>query len=257
MSSPSVSPDDWDQHWEHYAEANAQNPAQRMRYRIIARLLCETKGAKRNILELGSGQGDLLRKLDALLPDARFLGIEMSEKGAAISRQKVSRATIIAADIMRPPADLHPYVGWANQAVCSEVLEHVDDPVSFLRQARRYLANRGRLIITVPGGPMSAFDRHIGHRQHFTRKKLARILAEAGYSVERVFASGFPFFNLFRLLIIARGEGLARDLEAQSMSLVSKVGMFLMKGFDLLFYCNLPNSPYGWQLVAVARKGLV
>ena len=101
------------------------------------------------------------------------------------------------ADIFAPPASLNEFTNWATHAVCSEVLEHVDDPVAFLKRARDYLAPGARLIVTVPGGPMSAFDRHIGHRQHFDRLKIRSMLEQAGYSVERTYLAGFPFFNLY------------------------------------------------------------
>src|SRR5437763_1411072 len=84
------------------------------------------------------------------------------QSGVGIARRKVPRATFLAADIFKPPAALKEFAGWATHAICSEVLEHVDDPASFLKQAGEFLSPDARLIVTVPGGPMSAFDRHIG-----------------------------------------------------------------------------------------------
>ena len=101
---------------------------------------------------------------------------------------------------------------------------------------------------------MSAFDRHIGHRQRFTRTSITAVLEKAGYTVEKVYLAGFPFFNLYRLLVIARGEGLARDIEMQSRGISASLASFTMKFFRLLFYGNLSDSPFGWQIVAVARK---
>ena len=223
-----------------------------MRHDLIARLLCDTasnSGAR--VFDLGSGQGDLLQRLQSLLPDAKFLGAELSESGVAISRRKVPQAIFVGADIFQAPAALEEFAGWATHAVCSEVLEHVDDPVAFLRLARKYLAPEARLIVTVPGGPMSAFDRHIGHRQHFDRSKIRAILRQAGYTVERVCLTGFPFFNLYRLLVIARGKRLAQDVGRQSRS--SALPSSMMKFFRLLFHANLVDSRFGWQVVAVAR----
>jgi SAM-dependent methyltransferase len=248
-----ASHDDWDAHWEHYAQSAAQNPAQIMRHGIIARLLCEDAKAKR-IFDLGSGQGDLIQKLEPLLPDARFVGVELSESGVAISRRKVPAATFLAADVFQAPPALAEFSGWATHAVCSEVLEHVDDPVEFLKRARPYLAENARLIVTVPGGPISAFDRHIGHRQHFDRAKVRSILEEAGYAVERTYLAGFPFFNLYRLLIVARGGRLVQDAQAGSAGAPSGMARFAMKVFRVLFHANLLDSPFGWQVVAAARK---
>src|SRR2546423_4809448 len=256
MSNQSHGPqDDWDAHWDRYAEATRENPGQRMRHDLIGQLLRKdaADGAMR-IIDLGSGQGDLLLKLRGLLPNARLVGAELSESGAEISRRKVPEATFFVADILEPPPAMNDFAGWATHAVCSEVLEHVDDPAAFLKRAGRYLAPKAKLIVTVPGRPMSAFDRHIGHRQHFDRGTIKEILEQAGYSVERVYQAGFPFFNLYRLLVIARTERLSRDIATKPSGTASAFARLVMNLFHLLFYTNLRDSPFGWQVVATARK---
>ena len=55
--------DNWDSHWEHYADAASKNPAQQMRHRLIAKLLEQGSAREMRILDIGSGQGDLLVKL--------------------------------------------------------------------------------------------------------------------------------------------------------------------------------------------------
>ena len=101
---------------------------------------------------------------------------------------------------------------------------------------------------------MSAFDRHIGHRQHFNRAGIRAMLERAGYSVDRTYLAGFPFFNLYRLLVIARGERLAEDVEAKSTEWSSGLAGTAMKVFRVLFHANLLDSSFGWQVVATARK---
>ena len=246
--------DNWDAHWDQYAAAASENPAQQMRHAIVTRLLESSRKAEAKIFDIGSGQGDLVQKLDPLWPDAKFLGAELSESGVAISKRKVPRATFLVADLFQPPDAMQEYLGWATHAVCSEVLEHVDDPAAFLRQAQPYLAPGAELIVTVPGGPMSAFDRVIGHRQHFTRDSMAKVLQEAGFETRHVYLSGFPFFNLYRLTVIARGEKLADDVRAGQTGSGSKLASMVMAVFRGLFRFNLLDSPFGWQVVAVARK---
>ena len=246
--------DDWDSHWDQYAQSAAENPAQRMRHNVIARLLREDADMNgMRVFDLGSGQGDLVQILAPLLPKAQFVGAELSESGVAISRQKVPRATFLVADLFRPPPALAEFSGWATHAICSVVLEHVDEPVEFLKRARTYLAIGARLIVTVPGGPMSAFDRHIGHRQHFDRAKMRAILEKAGYTVEKIYRTGFPFFNLYRLLVIVRGKRLAHDVSS-APGKSSGLASMAMKLFRGLFHANLLDSPFGWQVVATARK---
>jgi len=252
---PGDSRDDWDAHWDRFAESATENPAQRMRHDIIARLLSEDAqhGAIR-LFDLGSGQGDLVQKLHSMLPNAEFVGAELSESGVAISQRKVPAATFILANILEAPEVLQNFAGWATHAVCSEVLEHVDDPVVFLRHALDYLAPGAQLIVTVPGGPMSAFDREIGHRQHFNRPKIRSLLEQAGYSVQRIYLAGFPFFNLYRLLVIMRGGRLTRDVETDAAGQASGLARFAMNLFRLLFHANFLDSRFGWQVIAIARQ---
>src|SRR5206468_3560852 len=110
-------------------------------------------------------------------------------------------------------------------------------------------------IVTVPAGPMSAFDRHIGHRRHFDRRAIRSMLEEAGYSVDRTYLAGFPFFNLYRLLVIVRGGRIARDVQPNSKGMSGRLASLAMKVFGVLFHANLLDSPFGWQVVATARRG--
>jgi SAM-dependent methyltransferase len=146
-----------------------------------------------------------------------------------------------------------PDRNWATHAVCSEVLEHVDRPEVLIGNARDYLAPGCRLVVTVPGGPRSAFDRHIGHRQHFTPTTLRSVLEKGGFVVQDVQRAGFPFFNLYRLSVIARGRRLIDDLSPTDGPAKSSKAMDLaLQAFERAFQLNLASSPFGWQMVAVA-----
>jgi SAM-dependent methyltransferase len=140
--------------------------------------------------------------------------------------------------------------GWATHAVCSEVLEHVDEPARLLKNALPYLAPDCRLVVTVPGGPMSAFDRHIGHRRHYRPHELRILLQRAGFEVDRVWGAGFPFFNLYRLVVILRGRRLIEDAEQAKPG---RAAALAMRVFDTLFRLNLQSSRWGWQTIALAR----
>jgi SAM-dependent methyltransferase len=251
---PSVKADNWNVHWEHFADAASDNPAQIYRHRILLNLLKETNGGAMRLLDLGSGQGDFLARAVTELPIAELAGFELSRVGAEITRRKAPRAKIVAANLFEPPPELKAFEHWATRAVCSEVLEHVDDPTAFLNAAAKYLTPGAMIVITVPGGPMSAFDRHIGHRQHFTRSSIAKVLEAAGFEVDRVCLAGFPFFNLYRLVVIARGGRLAADVNASNQGAMSSLARLTMKVFRTLFVANIFDSPFGWQVVAVGRK---
>src|SRR6185369_3798747 len=134
----------------------------------------------------GSGQGDFSRDLAAAYPQVEIAGLELSATGVAIASRKVPAGRFFVCDMSRPVTPPPGLAGWATHAVCSEVLEHVDDPTAMLRNVRPLFAPGCRLVITVPGGPMSAFDRPIGHRRHFTPERVKGTIAGAGLTPELV-----------------------------------------------------------------------
>ena len=247
--------DDWDSHWARYAESANLNPAQHMRHALILSALAEGGGVVERLLDVGSGQGDFLSAAARAGVAAAYAGLELSESGVRISRHKLPQAQILQVDLFSPSPESAVFEGWATAAVCSDVIEHVDDSVGFLHRLGRYLADGGKLVVTVPGGPMSAFDRHIGHRRHFSGRSVRQTLADAGFAVEKVWLAGFPFFNLYRLLVILRGRRLIADVESgNGRGAASGLARMAMSAFALLFKFNLRSSPFGWQIVAIARK---
>jgi SAM-dependent methyltransferase len=241
--------DNWDQHWADFAVAAGINPAQHYRHQLIIRLLAR-EGSPRHVLDIGSGTGDLAAVVRAALPSAEILGLELSKEGVDLARRKVPDARFEERDLMAPEQAPAKQRAWATHAVCSEVLEHLDEPERVLTNAIPYLAPGCVLIVTVPGGPMSAFDQHIGHRRHFRPKELRRLLEQAGFEVERATGAGFPFFNLYRIVVILRGRRLVSDVSAGDTPRPARIVMSL---FAHLFRLNLDRSRWGWQTVAYAR----
>lgn len=245
--------DDWDRHWSSYANAASKNPAQIYRRKLIFDLLALDPAPRPvRLLEVASGQGDFARDLAASHPHVEIAGVDLSETGVEIASRKVPAGRFFQSDLMRPvqlPAEL---LGWATHAVCSEVLEHVDDPITLLRHIRPYLAPSCRVVITVPGGPMSKFDRHIGHRRHFTPSLLEEVILGAGLDVDLIRGAGFPFYNLYRLAVVARGEALIKDVDGSSGEALPLAVRAAMRAFDWLFRWNSADTLRGWQLIARA-----
>ena len=202
--------DDWERHWAEFAEAAAGNPAQAYRRRLVLSFL-SADGAPRRLLDIGSGSGDLARAALRAFPAAEVLGLESSRAGVDLARLAAPRATFLQRDLLTAEAPEPKYRRWATHAACSEVLEHVEEPRRLLQKAGGYLSPGCLVVVTVPGGPMTAFDRHIGHRRHFNEAQLRELLEQAGLQVERTAAAGFPFFNLYRLVVLFRGSRVVED----------------------------------------------
>ena len=247
--------DDWDEHWGRYADSAEKNPAQEYRRRVALDLLgIQGDGSGARILDIGSGLGDFAVDLGKRHPQARIVGLELSQKGVEVARRKVPTARFCQRDLLQPAAIPDDLKFWATHAVCSEVLEHLDEPSTLLRNVQGYLAPGCRLVVTVPGGPMSAFDKHIGHRQHYSPEMLRDLLRRAGLQPLRATGAGFPFFNLYRAAIVLRGDKLAGDIASRPDGRHSTLARFAMLVFGVLFHLNVPASPWGWQTVVVASN---
>jgi SAM-dependent methyltransferase len=246
--------DDWDQHWRDYTDSAEQNPAQLYRQQIACTLMREHGcSSTSKVLDVGSGQGDFARVLSKAFPGAKLAGLELSATGVELASRKVPGGLFQQRDLLAPNGDPGLLSDWAQYATCCEVLEHLDDPILFLKNTAAYLAPGCMLVVTVPGGPMSAFDRHIGHRAHFTPARLSSVLEQSGFQVEQATTAGFPFFNLYRMTVILRGRRLISDVQSNAQGPASWLASALMAAFRPLFLLNLRSSGLGWQTVAVAR----
>jgi trans-aconitate methyltransferase len=249
---PVTSADDWDAHWDAFSSANERNPAQDYRRRVAMRLL-EADGVPLRLLDIGSGQGNLLVAARRRWPRAELAGLEGSKRGAAATEALLPGVAVEVRDLLADGGPSQALSRWATHALCSEVLEHVDDPVLLMRNASDYLAPACRVVVTVPGGRVSAFDRHIGHRRHFTPQSLREVLTDAGLTVEWTSGAGFPFFNLYRALVVARGQRLVDDAAGGPGGEPRRPLRLAMAAFQPLFRLNLERTRLGTQIIGVAR----
>jgi hypothetical protein len=172
--------------------------------------LIAAHGPPHRYLDIGSGQGDLAVAVAGRWPAGDITGVELSQRGVDIAARKLPRGRFL----------------------------------------RRWIAPGAHLIVTVPGGPMSAFDRHVGHRRHYTVERLAALLEATGFSVVECGGAGFPLFNLYRRIVIARGERLVADVNATSA--LPLPALAAMAVFDRLLAASPTRGRRGWQLYATA-----
>lgn len=84
-----------------------------------------------------------------------------------------------------------------------DVIEHIEDDVSIIKQAYQQLKPKGFIIITVPAfyHLKSSVDDEIGHYRRYTTRSISEKLKTAGFSIE---AASYFFSILYFPLFIFR-----------------------------------------------------
>jgi len=233
--------------WKNFSLANELSPAQRHRWRLVLRELATLpNGAV--IVDLGCGSGVLLEQIGHARQDARLIGIDADPNALVLAAQRLPSAELQRRDL--DSVDGVAFDGIADAVVCSEVLEHLTEPQNALRMARELLRPGGRLVVTVPSGPMNDFDRAIGHQKHYRPAELTDLLTSAGFRDVRTTAWGFPFHTLFRIALAA----VPQTTEQFSDEKIGAVHRIIFRLLDALFYLNIRSRRLGRQLIATAVR---
>jgi SAM-dependent methyltransferase len=147
-------------------------------------------GTDELILEIGCNDGSLLERLRAA-GFRRLLGVEPSHR---LAESGCRRGLIVVNDYFGPEivASLVAVHGPARAVICRHTLEHVPDPLGFLRALRDCLDARcGAALIEVPDSAvipeqMNLYEFWDEHLYYFGAENLVRLVERAGMNVLRL-----------------------------------------------------------------------
>lgn len=191
---------------------------------VVERLLAARGGRTGPVVEIGCGQGECLRRLAARAPGpTRLFGIDPTCR-AALDPQ--ARLVWIRSTLEQAPRELLPRD--AALAYSRHVIEHVPDPVGFLRAwaARGLAAAETAILLETPSLEWIVQERAFvdlvyEHCNYFTARSLAILLRRAGLgrqSTERMFGGQYW---------LARGErGAAGATEEPRQGIFEELARF-------------------------------
>jgi len=156
---------------------------------VVAELLRFGGLSPEVVVDVGCGTGGVLwhlhRRLAAELPDTQWEGWDIAPDAVARARQREGEALgFVCGDVFTSERR-------ADVILCLDVVEHVDDDLSFLERLR----DRGRAFVlrlpldlsvwdvARPRPRLLAVGPGLGHRHLYTRELALQRLADAGYDV--------------------------------------------------------------------------
>lgn len=173
-------------------------------YPIVSKILADLPKESR-VLDLGCGNGSFL----SLFQDRgwRLYGTDFSTAGIEIATHHFPGIHFALADATTHPLPefLSNQLGSFDALISTEVIEHLYDPATFLRNAHSLLKPGGTLVLSTPyhgylknlslavtGKLDRHFDalRHHGHIKFFSRQTLSAALTQAGFRDLRFFGAG-------------------------------------------------------------------
>jgi 2-polyprenyl-3-methyl-5-hydroxy-6-metoxy-1,4-benzoquinol methylase len=148
-----------------------------------------------SVLDIGCGGGQLLREIQARLPGIRAAGCDLAVDRIEANRRLMPNLTWFSGDV-QDPAVLGAVTAPFDALVALELVEHLDDPAAFLRNALPAVSKEGFIFLSTQSGPVRATEQHVGHVQHFSSAQMETLLADCGWRPIRVWNEGFPFHDL-------------------------------------------------------------
>ena len=178
---------------------------ERVRQDEYARWIAQATGRRpRRVLDIGCGNGSLLRALRTYWPDAALLGCDPSRDSIAQGfGEDVRLWTGTAANL---PADVS-----ADLVIAVNVIEHTLDPIGFLTALRAVLQPDGLMVIVCPDGARPGLDLlFVDHVFSFGREHVGTLLSRAG--LQRLGASQAPrSLGAFQMAIGRRRDVLEKS----------------------------------------------
>jgi len=167
---------------------------------LEANLVRRGLGSELRFLDVGCGEGQLL--LACAQPGRHLAGCDWLENPQARDRIEYSRV-----DLNGSGLDIYADAAF-DIVLCSDVLEHMENPARILRDIARVLTDKGLAVLSIPNSwnlmerirflLSAGFRRYRaervsgpwGHISFFTRETLQSLCDRAGLNIERLAGGG-------------------------------------------------------------------
>jgi SAM-dependent methyltransferase len=217
---------------------------------IVARQIAKLNREKQQlkILNVGSGTGGTV---EILAQHGRVLNIDQSKEAVRLMQESGYQA--LEMDGANTPLEKDQF----DLVAALDVLEHIQDDESALREWQRLLKPGGYVLLTVPAYQWlwSGHDVSLGHFRRYTASRLEKVVRAAGFEMcKRSYAItfSFPLIAAFRICQKLFRPAVRKSSYVQLPDFLNSIfiGVLRMESFLLEIF----NLPIGTSVLVIARK---
>lgn len=195
--------------------------------RLLERILNDTKlKSEGRLLDIGCGNGNLLKSFATLMPHWKMCGSELDTRNKQTIESIENVEAFYSCDIDGIP-------GSYDLISMVHCLEHIHNPVEFVRKLRQKLSPDGLVIIETPDFENNPFDLVIAdHCNHFDAHSLRQVFNASGFEIITLTNEYVP--REFTLVARVRGETDAMNAPNRSAKDISSVQALLERQLNWL-----------------------
>lgn len=207
-----------------------------------------------SFLEIGCGTGYVMAAIKKEFPNRFLCGSEMLTSALMYASSKNTSIDLIQMDAKNIP--------YRNEFDCIgafDVLEHIKEDETVLKEAFSALTKNGKIILTVPQHTWlwSAMDDYACHERRYEPGEMEKKLETAGFKITR--STSFMFFLLPAM---ALSRFMQKDKTAENYDTKSEVNppklinilFYLILKLELLLIKTNINFPAGGTRLIIAHK---
>jgi SAM-dependent methyltransferase len=222
-----------------------------VRNELIVGLIGKFFPGARGFLEVGCGNGAVLRAIAQSRPWERLVGSELHPSGLTYARKRLPTSVeFVQMDARNIPAlDVFDVVG------AFDVIEHIADDEAVLRGMRAATRTGGGTIIAVPQHPWlwSRADDIAHHQRRYRRGELEEKLSRNGFEV--LFSSSFTAL-LLPLMAASRLKGRSRETD-DDVTREFKLNRRINDVFIAILRAEIRMTLAGWRWPAGGSRVVV
>jgi 2-polyprenyl-3-methyl-5-hydroxy-6-metoxy-1,4-benzoquinol methylase len=237
---------DYEAYWSTLTASHNDHPGNRFRYDLIAHELVSMELRPMRALDCGCGDGSLLSVVARHVPCGELHGMDIAQN-VPIHRSGLPirfRQQDLGDSV---PEDLS---GRFDLVLCCEVIEHVADDDTVLRNLHRLVAPGGTVVLTTQSGTIYKTEQFLGHLRHYEITDLCARAERVGLKVQKAYLAGWPWLNLQKIMAHKFQDSVQKNI-VQTKTVSAKFRALFAVLYRLY---KLSSKKRGPQIVILATR---